>query len=150
MQAVELEVLHSLPLLLALLHPLRVRLTVAQREALGDLVAVTLALVQPLDEPQGLLEPDCVETALAVREGVLQAQAVAVLLCVLQGEPVEDLLGLPLPLRVTEVQGLAVGDLEGEVLPEEQRVAVAHTLTVALALLQEELLPLTLSLTLAL
>lgn len=111
---------------------------------------MTLALLQPLDEVRGLREPHCVGTALAEREGVLQAQAVAVLLCVLQGEPVEDLLGLPLLLRVTEVQGLAEGDLEGEVLPEEQRVAVAHTLSVALALLNEELLPLTLSLTLAL
>ncbi len=121
-----------------------------QREALGDLVAVTLALVQRLDDPQGLLVPHCVAAALAVRESVLLGQDVAVTLRVLKAEPVDDLQGLPVPVRETDAQGLVEGDLVGDVLPEEQRVAVAHTLGVGLTVAQpepdEDMLSLTLEL----
>ena len=140
----------ALALLVALKMPLPVRVPEAQRVALGDLEADTLALVQRVEDPQGLLLPHSVGTALAVRDRVLVAHAVAHTLCVLQTEPVVDLLGLPEPVREDELQGLLEGDLVGEALLETQRVAVEDTLRVGLTLAHKLPEAETLSLTLAL
>ena len=77
MQAEGLGDLVPLALALRLGRPLPVRVPEAQREALDDLEAVTLALAQRLDDPQGLLVAQLDGAALAVPEGVGVRGAVA-------------------------------------------------------------------------
>ena len=137
-----LALLHALAVLLLLLQALTERLPVALPEKLGGLLAVPLALPLRLAEPQGLLEAHWDAAALAVRESVLEVQAVNAALSVPLWVLVGDLLGVTEVEAVVEAHGLALegGVLEG--LLEEQREAVAHALDVEQALVQWELVAL--------
>ena len=121
----------------ALLHADGERLPEALPEKLGALLAVLLPLPHRLALLHGLLEAHCDDAALAVRESVLVEHTEPDTLKVALMEPVEDMLGAPVPVLVPEAQGLAVGVSVGEGVLEAQLDAVAHAHGVALTLAQE-------------